>query len=639
VNRHHLQAFLWLRWRLLINQLRRGGAANAVILTLLAAGAVALGAALFVGFFLLGLFVLRDASAGAHLYVWDGLIVAFLFSWTTGLFVDLQRSEVLSLEKFLHLPVSLKGAFLVNYLSSLVSLSLTVFLPGMVALGLALVIARGPALLLVLPLLAAFLLMVTAVTYQFQGWLASLMANKRRRRTVIVVAVTAFILTCQLPNLFNLLVLQPWISSQRDELVQSHMSPIVDTQYERRHVLVSTSAVLGLMQRDGRPWNALVSVAAAETTTRKYVDTQSGNRARAKELNRQTLQQAERTARLLNLLLPPGWLPLGAMALAEGDVLPALLGTLGLTLIGTLSLWRSYRTTVRLYQGDFSAGKRAPAAAPPPAQAGKPSVRLLEKHLPWLSEQASAIALGGFRSLTRAPEAKMMLLTPIILVLVFGSMVLTRRTDTQEQAVVPPLLAFGAMATILFSMIQLVGNQFGFDRSGFRVFVLSAAPRRDILLGKNLAAAPLAFGLGAVMLALVQAIYRMRLDYFLAALPQSVSMYLLFCLLANWLSIFAPMPVASGAFKPANPKGIPLLLHLVFVFLFPLALVPTLLPLGAEFVLARLGWVQGAPICLVLSLVECVAVVYLYRLVLTWQGDVLHAREQRILEIVTTKAE
>ena len=42
---------------------------------------------------------------------------------------------------------------------------------------------------------------------------------------------------------------------------------------------------------------------------------------------------------LVNLVVPPGWLPLGATALAEGNVLIALLGTLGLTLIGTASLW------------------------------------------------------------------------------------------------------------------------------------------------------------------------------------------------------------------------------------------------------------------------------------------------------------
>ncbi len=203
-----------------------------------------------------------------------------------------------------------------------------------------------------------------------------------------------------------------------------------------------------------------------------------------------------------------------------------------------------------------------------------------------------------------------------------------------------PLLAFGAMTIFLLSMIQLVGNQFGFDRSGFRVFVLCPACRRDILLGKNLAFAPLVLALGAIMIAFIQVVYPMRLDHFLALLPQFISMYLLFCMLANLLSILVPMPIAQGSLKRANPKLIPILLQGVFVlFLFPLVLAPTLLPLGVEFALEKLGWIKGVPICLVLSLVECVVVVYVYRLVLTWQGALLHAREQKILEIVTTKAE
>ena len=116
------------------------------------------------------------------------MVVAFLFFWMIGLLTELQRAEGLALDKFLHLPVSPAGAFLINYLSSLFSLTLIVFVPAMIGL-----IARagrspmGPAMLLALPLLAAFVLAVTAVTYQFQGWLASLMTNPRRRRTVIVV--------------------------------------------------------------------------------------------------------------------------------------------------------------------------------------------------------------------------------------------------------------------------------------------------------------------------------------------------------------------------------------------------------------------------------------------------------------------
>ena len=147
------------------------------------------------------------------MYAWDGLIVGFLFFWSIGLVTELQRTEPLSLSKFLHLPVSVNGAFLINYLSSLLRLSLIVFGPVMLGFGLALVYAKGMLLLPVLPSLAAFLLMVTALTYQFQGWLASLMSNPRRRRTVIVATTAIFILIAQLPNLLNFFA--PWGAQQR----------------------------------------------------------------------------------------------------------------------------------------------------------------------------------------------------------------------------------------------------------------------------------------------------------------------------------------------------------------------------------------------------------------------------------------
>src|SRR5205085_7501703 len=136
-------------------------------------------------------------------------------------------------------------------------------------------------------------------------------------------------------------------------------------------------------------------------------------------------------------------------------------------------------------------------------------------------------------------------LSPIFLVLLFGTMVWTRSGDLPEM--VRPLLPLGALTTILLSMTQLVGNQFGFDRGGFRVFVLCAARRRDILLGKNLANAPLALGIGAILLVVVQVLSPLRFDHFLAMFPQLLSMYLLFCVLANLLSIYTPVYVAAGS--------------------------------------------------------------------------------------------
>ena len=147
------------------------------------------------------------------MYVWDGLVVAFLFFWMIGLIAELQRTDSLSLTKFMHLPVSLNSAFLINYLSSLLRLSLIIFVPVMLAYSLALIAVKGITMVPVLLLLAAFVLMITALTYQFQGWLASLMTNPRRRRTVIVVATAGFVLIMQLPNLLNFL--GPWRRGDR----------------------------------------------------------------------------------------------------------------------------------------------------------------------------------------------------------------------------------------------------------------------------------------------------------------------------------------------------------------------------------------------------------------------------------------
>ncbi len=95
----------------------------------------------------------------------------------------------------------------------------------------------------------------------------------------------------------------------------------------------------------------------------------------SEQADREAVQQLERTARLVNMVLPVGWLPLGVMAAAEGRVLPSLLGLLGMTLIGTVSLWRAYRTTSRRIRGSPRTGKRRPAPAVAPTakhrQAGR----------------------------------------------------------------------------------------------------------------------------------------------------------------------------------------------------------------------------------------------------------------------------
>ena len=579
MNWQHFRAFFWLHWRLRVNQIRRGGIANKVILAILAVHLVLAAIALFVGSFLVA-FLFDKAPAWAFLLAWDVAVVAFLTWWGIGLLTELQRSEALALTKFLHLPVSLWGVFLLNYLTSLVSVNLILFAPAMVGFSLGLTFAIGPVMLLLLPSVAAFLLMVTGVSYQFQGWLASLMVDKRRRRTIIFLVTVVFVLLCQLPNLVNML----------------------------------------------RPWEL------------------AGGQGWTKEQEQQSWAQVEQTAWFVNLALPPGWLPLGAMELTKGNVIPALLGTVGMALIGSASLWRAYRTTVRLYTGHYTAGARPTAVVAPvsSAETVKPPDGMIALRLPGLSESASAIALASFRSLTRAPEARMLLLSPILMMVIFGGLFFRNSLDMPSldmPHLARPLPAFGAMAMMFFTLIQLVGNQFGFDRSGFRVFVLSPAPRREVLLGKNLSVLPIAILLASPVVILIQVAFPMRLDYFVALAFQFLSMYLLFCLLANLLSIYAPIPVAAASLKPAKTGFVPLVLHFVFAFFFMVVQAFLLLPLGVEFVLETLEWRQGMPVCLLLSLVECAAIACLYRWALRWQGDLLQGREQRILEVVAMKAE
>ena len=613
MNWQHLKTFLWLRWRLVSNRNRRAGSASVILQTIIFAIAILAGSGAFIGGVAAGFFGLPQTSPETFMLIWDGAVVAFIFIWMTELLVELQRSELLSLDKFLHLPVTLGTAFLINYIGSISSVGALIFLPLMIGSAIGLVLAKGAGMLMLFPLIAAFALMVTALTHQFRGWLASLMVNQRRRRTVISIATLTFILIVQLPNILSF-ASRSWRgtpSSARDAQISREVEEL-----ERE-------------------------LAAGEITRAEH-------RRRVSQLRRPDFGEAwkvvQSTAGTVNQVIPLGWLPYGASAAFAGRTLPGLLGTMGLALIGVASLRRSYRTTMRLYTGQFTAGASSPASVTsppasisPPAQSRKYPARFLEKRIPGLSEHASIVTLASLRSILRAPEAKLMLLSPVFMILVFGGVFL--RNNTAPPELLRPLMASGMFVFLFFMMIGVVGNQFSFDRSGFRTFVLSPARRRDILMGKNLAMAPFVLSFMVMIALLFQYRFPMRLDHFLALLFQSVPMYLAFCLLGNVLSIIAPMPTAAGSMKPVKPKAATVLIHLAFFFLFPLALSPTLIPLGIEFLMSWSGTLAWVPLYLILAMVECATVIWLYPVILDTQGRLLQRREQRILEVVTTKAE
>jgi len=157
--------------------------------------------------YLIGNAWLPGEKTDATMLIWDGAVIGYLVFSLLGIMIELQQSAILSLDKLLHLPMTPSRAFLINYLGSSLNLSELVFFAGMLGLALGLMAEMGGAMALLLPLVAAFFLMITSLTYQLRAWLASMMTNPRRRQSMIVIMTMVFLLVFILPSLPGMLQL------------------------------------------------------------------------------------------------------------------------------------------------------------------------------------------------------------------------------------------------------------------------------------------------------------------------------------------------------------------------------------------------------------------------------------------------
>jgi hypothetical protein len=307
-----------------------------------------------------------------------------------------------------------------------------------------------------------------------------------------------------------------------------------------------------------------------------------------------------------------------------------------------VSLRRAYGTTLRLYTGKLTAAvppRPSEPAAPAAAAAGPPIAasppRWIERELPLVSEPATVIALAGLRSLLRAPESKILLLSPLILLMAFGSMFF--RPHATFGPSVRAFIGLGAAAMFLLMLLQVITNQFGLDRSGFRALVLSPVRRQDILLGKNLALAPLGLGAGAIALVLFQVLMPMRATDFIASFASLGSLFFLLCMAGNVTSILTPFTLSPGSLKPANATASAIFIQLLFMLLLPVFYGLALLPLFAQLLWADSAGVGRAPIYLIGAPIELALVLFAYRMMLRWQARLLRRHEQAIVAAVAAK--
>ena len=531
---------------------------------------------------LIGFFVLAEASPMRFLLAWDMFVVVFLFAWMIGLVSEIQRSETIDISRMLHLPISLRDVFRVNYLASHLTISIILFLPLILGLCLGLILSGRWLMILMFPLVLGFVFMITAWTYCLRGWLAALMVNKRRRRAIIAGVTFSFILLSQLPNLISSL-----------------------TRDHKRH----------------RP----------KTTKSAPLDEQAMKRPEDREG-----KPIPHSVLIAHKVVPFLWVGNGAMSLDMGNALPAVLGTAGVLCIGGLGLRRAYRSTLRFYQG-HTIGRRTKQR---PKTQKAPALRrnFLERRLPGTSDEAAALALAFFRSLTRASEVKMALATNFIMLLFFGTMVFARRVSNLEDNF-KPFAASGFVVFTFLGMSHLMFNQFGFDRGGFRQLVLLPVPRRQILLGRNLAFLPVAMGFGLTFLLLVKIVLHISFIVIFATGLQLVASFLLLSIAGNLVSVLVPYHIAPGSMRKTKTSAMTSLRIFISRLLIPMAMGPMFLPQAIGLLMSSLGWLPAGPVNLVLSMVLLALLVFFYKLSLPSLGKLLLRREKQILQVVTEKVE
>lgn len=612
MNLSHLRTMLWLRWRLAANQINKLTLISRILLWLVVAGAVLAGISSFFSVIGWSSWVLPKEWNVALPLVWDGVILVFLSSWMLGVLTDLQRTEPLSMEKFLHLPVSPRGVFLLNYFSSLLTLTAVAFMPLMLGLSVAMGRHYGGAVWGGVGLVICFLLMVTAVTFQFRGWLAQLMQNKRRRRFLMTVAAIVLVALSQIPLLLDLTVFRSDARKKEQET-------------ERQERVEIAQRV-----KDGA-----LDQAAADELTNAMLE-------RAKQRRAAETEQILRIAEAANRYVPPLWLAGGMDALGRGKVWGGLAAAVGMLAIAIFSLHRSYGTTLRLYRGDTGevkprrsvSGSEESTADSPAVVDNRLQVNWLDWKLPILNEPQSAVMLMTLRNMSRAPEAKLAVIAPILAVFLLGGLMLFRdRAPSAEW--VRPFLALGSSFLAMAGVSQLLQNQFGFDRDGFRTLMLSPVPEIDFLVGKNAATAPLALGLALVALIFQQIALPLQWSHFVASLFQTGTMYLVACLVGNLMSIMTPLGIASGSLKPVNFKLGTIILQFLLFFLAPLAMIPAVAPLGLEWLSERFQLLPGVSFYLLGAAFYLLVLLLLYRPIIRWQADLLRERKWKILEAVT----
>jgi len=316
----------------------------------------------------------------------------------------------------------------------------------------------------------------------------------------------------------------------------------------------------------------------------------------------------------------------------EGSLGNAIGGFFGMLAIACGALYFSWRSSLKKFTGESSGGGKATAGS---AIATEWIAMRQFNQLPLMSAHASGVANTTIKNLIRAPEVLAALL-PLAAGLFFGTPYLLGWEGYEMSAWVQESIPMMLIFLTLIGFPAFLFSTFSYDRDGFRAFMLSPAPRKEILHGRNIGIGILTVICGVATLGLVQCFLPCGIGWFLGHLIQIPACYLLLTMLGNAISIFLPIGFKRGSMSPVNVKVLPAIAIYVGVLIGPAV---AMTPASICWSLAKLldfssiqfpsGWAY-----FLLSVITLGVVLLVYKLCLTPLGRGLWSRETEIVQVV-----
>lgn len=316
---------------------------------------------------------------------------------------------------------------------------------------------------------------------------------------------------------------------------------------------------------------------------------------------------------------PMGWLALTLDASMSG-IAPGLLPLAGLALFFLAGYWLSYRFTLR-YCAMSTQGRE---------RRKRPARRIpwTLRKLPVLNDETATLTIALFLSFVRHPNVR-----------------LTIAASPAFMLLIPLFSRFGGamsgntwpiffMIWPLIAMYSVFTNVFGVDHRAFRTLMLLPVPRHRVLLAYHVALLFIAGGISLLTTAFATYYFALGPRVAVVVAMQTIQIFVLMTMTGTYFSLYGPSSLSRSVTQGARSS---LALNLLMPLVFGLILLPSTLCLTLEGVFTR--WLPASfPLGIALSLLFLVLTLASYPFVLRHAGDLLHLREQKILDALIRSA-